>query len=109
MANEKNQFNKVENWGLKCFEFRENKSGNSVTLKCALNGKKKEDGTYPKPLYLDVLCQFGSCDIPEDDYNNSYINVDGNISISDYKTKDGNVVMRPTIFATKVRKREFNN
>lgn len=107
MAENYTPFNVCGNWGLKCFDMKAGEKG--VTLNCVLNGKKKEDGTYTKGMSIRVWCSFEKCDIPEDDYSNCYINVDGQISVSDYKKQDGTLVSQLTVFANKVRKKVWDN
>ena len=94
-------WNVCKNWGLRCFE--QKVTDKSVTLKCAIN-RKREDGTYTKPVYIDVICVLGKCDIAEDDYAKSYINVDGYFSVDSFTTKNGEEVPTMKIFATKVTK-----
>lgn len=107
MANENRNYNVCTNWGLYCFDMKETQTG--VRLNCAMNGKKKNDGTYEKGLSMGVFCSFETCDIPEDDYSKCFIDVDGGFTISEYVGNDG--IARPsiTIFADKVRKHEWNN
>lgn len=102
MANQKAQdWNVCTNWGMRCFE--QKVSEKSVTLKCTMN-KKKEDGEYTKPVYIDVICILGKCDIAQDDYAKSYINVDGNFAPDEFVNKSGEAVATMKIFATKVTK-----
>lgn len=105
MANTNNKdFNVCKNWGLRCFEMKE--SQKSVTLKCSMNRKDKETGEYTKPLYIDVICPFDSCDIPQDEYAKSFVNVDGQFAVDEYTNKNGEKVVTCKIFADKVRKSE---
>ena len=103
MAKQKTQdWNVCENWGLRCYE--QKVADKSVTLKCTMN-KKKENGDYTKPLYIDVICVLGKCDIEQDDYTKSYINVDGNFSADEFVSKQtGEAVATMKLFATKVTK-----
>lgn len=108
MANKNERsYNICKNWGLYCFDMKETQTG--VRLNCALNGKKKEDGTYEKGVSIGVFCSFETCDIIEDDYSKCFIDVDGGISVSEYTNKEGVVCSSMTIFADKVRKHEWNN
>lgn len=102
MANTTQDFNVCTNWGMRCFEQKVSEKG--VTLKCSMNRKNKETGEYTVPLYLDVFCSFDKCDIEQDDYAKSFINVDGNFGVGEYTNKAGNKVPSITIFATKVTK-----
>lgn len=104
---EKASFNLVEKWSLKCFDVKESKHG--MVLNCVMNGKKKEDGTYPKGMPIRVICTSGKCEIVPDDYTNCYISVDGSFGVSDYTKQDGTTVQSFTIFATKVEMRKLNN
>lgn len=106
MANERT-YNVCRNWGLFCFDMKETEKG--VRLNCALNGKKKQDGSYEKGVNISVFCNFETCDIPQDDYTKVYIDVDGGISASEYTDKDGNIRSSLTLFADRVRKHEWNN
>ena len=104
----RDNYNRVVNWNLKCFGVREVKGG--VILNCVLNGKKNPDGTYPKGMNLSVYCNFQKCRIAEDDYTNAYITVvSGGISVGEWTKQDGTKVPQYTIFADEVVKRVFNN
>lgn len=98
-----NDYNLCVNWGLRCFEMKQ--TDKAVILKCSMSKKDKQTGEYSAPLYMDVYCAFDTCDIKEDDYTKSSINVDGQISISTYTTKGGEARPNITIFATRVTKR----
>ena len=106
-------FNICENWGLYCFDMKQTEKG--IRLNCALNGKKKEDGSYSKGVNVGVFCAFpnengeGGCDIEPDDYSGGYIDVWGGISASEYTDKDGVVRASLTIFADKVRKHDWGD
>lgn len=99
-------FNICHNWRLFCIEMKETNGG--VRLSCKLNGKKREDGTYPNGVSVSVMCLFETCDIPEADYNKKYIDVDGGITISEYTNKDGETKSTLTLFADKVRIHEWD-
>lgn len=98
----KNDYNICSNWGLRCFEQKETEK--AVILRCNMSRKNKDTGEYSAPLYIDVYCGFNDCDIKQDDYAKSNINVDGQFSVSDYTNKNGDKVPSITIFATKVTK-----
>lgn len=101
-------FNICENWCLKCLEVTELPNG--IRLSCALNPKKRDDNTYGKGVYISVICSWQSCDIPEDDYTDAYIDVWGGIQVSEYLSKKDNEYHTSlTIFADKVRKHVWNN
>ena len=97
---------------LKVWEQKANKnedgSTKSVTMQCSLNGRKKEDGTYGKSMYINVFLN-GDCQWTPDDYSGKYIDVDGNFSISDYKSKDGKEGINYTIFANSVKEHIWEN
>lgn len=101
MANTQD-FNICSNWGLRCYDMKEVEKG--VVLKCSMSRKDKKTGEYTVPLYIDVVCMFDRCEIQEDDYVKSFINVDGFFSVGEYETKSGNKVPSIAIFATKVTK-----
>lgn len=104
MANNAQSFNVCTNWTLRCFEMKQTQK--SVILKSSMSRKNKETGEYSAPVYIDVICPFESCDIKEDNYAKSTINVDGSFSVSDYTNKEGKKVPQMVIFATKVTKYE---
>lgn len=58
MANNKT-YNICGNWGLKCFSqhivSNNNGVATGVILSCTLNGKKKQDGSYPKGIQVSVF------------------------------------------------------
>lgn len=104
-------FNVVKNWGLHVFEFRTIKDKDSgevvaVSFRCSLSGKKKEDGTYPRSMPVNVLCYLDSCKIPDDDPTGKNINVSGRFSVSDSVCKDGTVYTNYTIKATEIEVRQ---
>lgn len=111
MPNEKNferTFNICKNWGLYCMEQTSVKDG--IRLSCMLNGKKKEDGTYQKGMPLSVYCKNGECNYDNSiDYSKSLIDVDGGITASEYKKKNGEIASSLTLFADKVRKHEWKD
>ena len=103
-SNSNSNFNICENWGLRCFEQKATEK--SVVLKCSMNKKDKETGEYTAPIYIDVVCPFSTCDIKEDDYVKSFVNVWGQFSTGEYTNKNGDKVATLTIFAKKVTKSE---
>lgn len=104
MAKQVANYNVCKNWGLRCYEQKLTK--NSVILKCSMNRKNKETGEYTAPVYIDVICPFETCQIAEDDYAKTFINVDGNFSTGEYTNRNGDKVATLTIFADKVTKAE---
>lgn len=111
MANSENNYNICENWGLRCFEQRVNDKGTSVTLRCSMSRKTKntdQEGKpiYTQPVWIDVICMFADCDIPEDDYSKQFITVDGQFQVDEYTNKENVKVPSLKIWATKVRKYE---
>lgn len=102
-ANTREDYNVCSNWGLRCYE--QKMTDKAVILKCSMSKKKKETGEYSAPVYIDVVCTFDRCEIAQDDYAKSLINVDGQFSVGDYEDKDGNTRATMTIFATKVVKK----
>lgn len=102
MANNKNDFNLCNNWGLHCFE--QKVLDNAVVLKCNMSRKIKDSNEYTAPVYIDVYCGFNDCEIEKDDYAKANINVDGQFSVGEYTDKNGNKKPTMTIFATKVTK-----
>lgn len=114
MAKGEKTFNICGNWGLKCFtqQVHTDDSGEPqyVILGCSLNGKKKNDGTYPKGIQVSVYCPLdGTCDIVEQDHSNSIIDVDGTIGVKEYKKKNGELVSTLSIYASRVALHEWNN
>lgn len=103
-ANER-KYNIVKNWGLFCFDYKASEKG--VQLNCALNGKKKEDGSYGKGVPVSVFAPFDSCDIPEDDYTKCYIDVDGGVTVHEWTDKEGNLRSNLQIWADKVSKHNW--
>lgn len=104
MANAKYDFNLVKNWGLRCYEMKMTEK--MVVLKCSMSRKNKETGEYTAPIYIDVNCMFDSCEIEQDDYAKSNINVDGQFAVNEYTNKNGDKVPQMMIWATKVTKSE---
>lgn len=95
-------FNVCVNWGLRCYDMKLTEK--AVILKCTMNRKKKDTGEYSAPIYIDVVCSFQTCQIVQDDYAKSFVNVDGRFSVDDYTNRNGEKVAQMTIFATKVVK-----
>ena len=98
-----NVFNSCINWGLRCIEQKVLEK--SVILKCYMNRKDRKTGQYTVPIYIDVVCPFETCDIVEDDYTQSFINVDGQFHTGEYTKKSGEKVPTISIIASKVTKR----
>lgn len=103
MENANQGFNLCVNWGLRCYEQKITEK--SVILKCSMNRKDKQSGEYTVPVYIDVVCTFDKCDIEQDDYAKSFVDVDGQFSTGEYTNKSGEKVSSLTIFASKVTKK----
>ena len=95
-------FNVCTNWGLRCYE--QKVTDNAVILKCSMNRKKKDTGEYSAPVFIDVVCSFNTCEIAQDDYAKSFINVDGRFSVDDFVNRNGDKIATMTIFAKRVVK-----
>ena len=102
MANQ--DYNICSNWGLRCYEQKVTEK--SVILKCSMSHKNKKTNEYTSPIFIDVVCSFDKCEIEQDDYAKSGINVWGQFSTSDYTDKNGEKRPTMTIFATKVTKQK---
>jgi single-stranded DNA-binding protein len=98
-----NNYNVCTNWGLRCFEQKMIDKG--VILKCSMSRKNKDTNEYSAPVYIDVVCFFDRCEIAQDDYAKSGINVDGQFGVGDYTNKAGEKVATMSIYATKVTKK----
>jgi hypothetical protein len=99
--------NLVKAWQLRSFAQKTTAKGRM--LSCAMNGRKKDDGTYEKSLNMSVFIG-NDCDVDAelgDDLSNKYITVDGRFAISEYESKDGTASVSITIFADKIVKTVF--
>ena len=114
MANNKT-YNICGNWGLKCFSQHivngNNGVATGVILSCTLNGKKRQDGSYPKGIQVSVFCPLdGTCNIQECDYSNTLIDVSGTIGVREYINKNTNqYVSTLSIYASSVSIHEWKN
>lgn len=113
MANNKT-YNICGNWGLKCFSqhivSNNNGIATGVILSCTLNGKKKQDGSYPKGIQVSVFCPLdGTCNIQECDYSNTLIDVNGTIGVREYTNKNNQFVSTLSIYASSVSIHEWKN
>lgn len=111
MANNKT-YNICGNWGLKCFSqhivSNNNGVATGVILSCTLNGKKKQDGSYPKGIQVSVFCPLdGTCNIQECDYSNTLIDVNGTIGVREYTNKNNQFVSTLSIYASSVSIHEW--
>ena len=95
-------------WLLYCFE-QEICKDVWLRMRCKLSGGKNKDGSYKQGQQITVMCRIANpddktplCEIQERDYSRSWIHVDGRISCSDYKKKDGTTGTDLTIWADKV-------
>ena len=93
-------FNLCDNFGLYCME--QQMTANGVRLICMLNGKKKEDGTYPKGFKITVVCTFNTCNIAPADYSKKFIDVYGGLTVTDYVDNGGNLRSQLVLFADSV-------
>ena len=91
--------NRVEGWMLKVFE--QKKTENAVIMNCGMSGKKKEDGTYGKSMYIGVVLN-AETDWVHDDLSGKLIDVNGNFALGEYTKEDGTVIPKYTIFADKI-------
>jgi hypothetical protein len=101
-------FNICTNWGLYCHEFRDIKKKDGevigVSLRCTMNGRKREDGSFPKSMSVSVNCYSDSCtETPQEDPTGKKISVDGRFQIGEYVNKDGVAIAQYTINATSVK------
>jgi len=92
--------NRCEGWMLKVFE--QKKLDNSVLMRCALSGRKKDDGTYGKSMSISVILT-ADTDWVHADLTGKVVDVNGNFSISDYTNpKNNETYINYNIFADKV-------
>ena len=103
-GNGRQDFNLVKNFGLRCHSAKDLQNGKGVALNCTMNGKRNKDGSYGKSLSIAVFAYFDTCQMPQADYNNANINVDGQFSINDYVPKNGNgePIASPFIRASRI-------
>ena len=102
--------NVCQNFWLRCNSMRTNNNG-TVTLNCMLYAKKRQDGSYPATMFIGVYCDFSKgCQMPEADYTNKLISVNGSFSADSYFNPKANCeIPQYTIYATSVQIVENNN
>lgn len=102
--------NVCQNFWLRCNSMRTNNNG-TVTLNCMLYAKKRQDGSYPATMFIGVYCDFSKgCQMPEADYTNKLISVNGSFSADSYFNPKANCELpQYTIYATSVQIVENNN
>lgn len=97
---------RADDWHLFCFEAED--TGDWLRMRCKLSSKAADGEKYGKGVRLTVMarirCQKTEGDlttIPEGSYVNCWITVDGRLTASDWKGKNG-IQTDITIFADKV-------
>ena len=76
------------------------KNANSVTMRCGLNGKKKEDGTYGKAFPVEVILTDKTKWAPED-LTKKLVDVTGSCMVEEW-SKDGKSGFNFKVFADEV-------
>lgn len=95
-------------WLLWCFEQAETKGG-FLRMTCKMSSKSADGDGYGKGVYIDVMARIqpdgdgNMTDIPEDDYSDGWIVVDGTIRAADWESEGGKHGTNLTIWATSVR------
>ena len=95
-------------WLLWCFEQSETKGG-FLRMTCKMSSRAADGDGYGKGVYIDVMARIqpdddgNMTDIPEDDYSNGWIVVDGTIRAADWESEGGKHGTNLTIWATSVR------
>ena len=95
-------------WLLWCFEQAETKGG-FLRMTCKMSSRAADGDGYGKGVYIDVMARIqpdddgNMTDIPEDDYSNGWIVVDGTIRAADWESEGGKHGTNLTIWATSVR------
>lgn len=96
--------NTVRKLRLRVYGVRENNNG-THTLTAFIAGRKKDDGTYPVPVWLSVYIDKKRCKIDQDDiydYEEQLIQVNGQLTVSSYINKEGTEVPTITIWAERI-------
>ncbi len=65
--------------------FEQKKNANSVTMRCGLSGKKKEDGTYGKSFPVTVILT-DKTKWAHEDLTNKLVDVQGTILVEDWES-----------------------
>lgn len=102
-------YNECVRWKIKCKS--QKMTEKCLTLLCQSSSRKK-DGSYTKPVNINVIvladkCRSGECECKQDDYTESFIEVDGHYQPDEYKDKSGQLTPIIKIWATKVVKVDF--
>lgn len=98
-----------KSWLLWCFEQAEAGAGQYLRMTCKMSSRSAEGEGYGKGVYIDVMARIqpdgegNMTDIPEDDYSNGWIVVDGTIRANDWESDGGKNGTNLTIWATAVR------
>ena len=92
--------NKVSKFLLHVHEQKKTSTG-KVLMKVSKSGKKKDDGTYEKSMFLSVLLNENTKWTPAE-YTKKNILVNGTFSTGEYEDKNGNKQLTFTIFADEV-------
>ena len=95
-------------WTIKVKRQEKTAKGN-VLIKALLSGKKREDGNYDAPIWLDVIVMTSGDKATEwepQDLTDKWIVVEGNFTHSDWEAK-GKAGKNYTIFASSIV--EINN
>ena len=99
-------FNICINLSLFCMESVEIKEGKGIRLSCMLNGKIIDDKPQ-KGVPISVICMFDKCQIDKKEMSKCKIDVEGNITASEYKSKDGKEKSGLVLFAQSVKIHEW--
>lgn len=102
--------NMCQNFWLRCNSMRTNQNG-TVTLNCMLYARKKQDGSYPATMFINVYCDFQKgCQMPAIDFTGKLVSVSGGFAVDSYfSQKMNSEVPQYTIFANSVQVVEFEN
>lgn len=93
--------NKVTNWRMRCFKAVT--TGKSLILKCTKAGKKLPDGSYPDPMFIDVIVTNTTSCIGDGVPEKKNILVSGGFQYSVFTTEAGNNLPQFSIFADEVK------
>ena len=98
----------VKDWILRVWSQKKSKNEDYAILNCSKSGKKLEDGSYEKSMFISVIIPLedGKCDWGHEDYTNKNIKVAGYFDHGNWK-KDGKEGQNFTIHATKVEEYVF--
>lgn len=97
------EFNAMLSWRMYCYEVKV--TAGTITLRCRMNNKKKDGTGYTAPIWWEVVAIKGRCDIEEDNYVHSWIDVDGQFLPDEtIPAGGGKPIPKLVIFADWVRK-----